>query len=90
MEVPVWDRLDRASGWSELATQAASDSVVQHVAAFEAEAVLGVDWSSLPAYKALAAALHASIVPHTPSNALQCEAYHDMIYNFLEADQNDC
>lgn len=66
VEVPVWDRLDRASGWSALATQAASDSIVQHVAAFQAEAVLGVDWSSLPAYKALAAALHAKGFPVPP------------------------
>lgn len=57
MEVPVWERLDRASGWAELATQAASDSIVQHVASFQPYAVLGIDWSSLPAYKALAAAL---------------------------------
>lgn len=57
VEVPVWERLDRASGWAELATQAASDSIVQHVASFQPCAVLGIDWSSLPAYKALAAAL---------------------------------
>ena len=66
MEVPGWDRLDRASGWSELAAQAASDSVVQLVAAFQAEVVLGVDWSSLPAYNALATALQTKGFPVPP------------------------
>lgn len=60
VELPVWDRLDRGSGWAELAKQAASPAVVQQVAAFSPSAVLGVDWSSLPAYKALAAAFRAS------------------------------
>ena len=60
VELPVWDRLDRRSGWVELAEQAASPAVVQEVAAFGPSAVLGVDWSSLPTYKALAAALRAS------------------------------
>ena len=60
VELPVWDRLDRGSGWAELAEQAASPAVVQQVAAFGPSAILGVDWSSLPTYKALAAAFRAS------------------------------
>ncbi len=51
--------MDHASGWAELAAQAASEAVVQEVATFQPSAILGVDWSSLPAYKALAAALQA-------------------------------
>ncbi len=57
--VPVWGRLDRLSGWAELAEQAALDAVVEEVASFQPSAILGVDWSSLPAYKALATALQA-------------------------------
>lgn len=60
VELPVWDRLDHGSGWAELAEQAASPAVVQQVAAFGPSAILGVDWSSLPTYKALAAAFRAS------------------------------
>ncbi len=59
MTVPVWGRLDRLSGWAELAEQAALDAVVEQVASFQPSAILGVDWSSLPAYKALATALQA-------------------------------
>lgn len=56
----MWDRLDRGSGWAELAEKATSPEVVQQVAAFGPLAVMGVDWSSLPTYKALAAAFKAS------------------------------
>ncbi|DBA96974.1 hypothetical protein WJX77_003885 [Trebouxia sp. C0004] len=59
VKVPVWGRLDRLSGWAELAEQAASDAVVEQVASFQPSAILGVDWSSMPAYKALATALQA-------------------------------
>ncbi|KAL0044261.1 hypothetical protein WJX82_007555 [Trebouxia sp. C0006] len=57
--VPVWGRLDQLSGWAELAEQAASDAVVEQVAIFQPSAILGVDWSSLPAYQALSTALQA-------------------------------
>jgi hypothetical protein len=57
--VPVWGRLDRLSGWAELAEQAALDAVVEQVASFQPSAILGVDWSSLPAYQALSTALQA-------------------------------
>ena len=59
VQLPIWDRLDQGSGWAELAKQAAAPEVVQQVAAFHPDAILGVDWSSLPAYKALAAAFTA-------------------------------
>ena len=65
MTVPVWGRLDRLSGWAELAEQAASDAVVEQVASFQPSAILGVDWSSLPAYTALATALQSKRV-HVP------------------------
>ena len=66
VELPVWDRLDRASGWAELAAHSASDNIVQQIANFRPDAVLGVDWSSLPAFKALAAALQAKALPVPP------------------------
>lgn len=59
VEVPVWDRLDRSSGWAELAAQVATPAVMQQVVNFGPAAVLGVDWSSLPAFNALAAVLQA-------------------------------
>ena len=62
----MWGRLDRLSGWAELAEHAASDAVVEQVASFEPSAILGVDWSSLPAYKALATALQAKELPVPP------------------------
>ena len=55
----MWGRLDQLSGWAELAEQAASDAVVEQVAIFQPSAILGVDWSSLPAYQALSTALQA-------------------------------
>ena len=55
----MWGRLDRLSGWAELAEQAASDAIVEQVASFQPSAILGVDWSSLPAYTALATALQS-------------------------------
>ena len=55
----MWGRLDRLSGWAELAKQAASDAVVEQVASCQPSAILGVDWSSLPAYQALSTALQA-------------------------------
>lgn len=59
VEVPVWDRLDRSSGWAELAAHVATPAVMQQVVDFGPAAVLGVDWSSLPAFNALAAVLQA-------------------------------
>ena len=57
--VPVWGRLDRLCSWAELAEQSESDAVVEQVASFQPSAILGVDWSSLPVYKALSTALQA-------------------------------
>ena len=66
IELPVWDRLDRSCGWAELAQHAGSSAVLQQVAAFRPDAILGVDWSSLPTYQALAAAFTTHTLPVPP------------------------
>lgn len=65
VELPVWGSLDRSSAWQAFAEGAGSEAVVSAVARFQAGAVLGVDWTSLQAYKDLSAGLQrsAAIVP---------------------------
>ena len=54
----TWGRLDRHSGWRAFARAAGtSPDLTAAVAAFAPDVVLGVDWSSLPAWSALRATL---------------------------------
>ncbi|KAI3425983.1 hypothetical protein D9Q98_007951 [Chlorella vulgaris] len=62
VELPVWGCLDTSCGWREYAAGAGS-TVAAEVAAFGAAAVLGVDWHSVGAYDALAAALPPGTLP---------------------------
>ena len=52
---------------------------MQQVADFEPSVILGVDWSSLPAYKAIAAALQAKGLRQLPY------IYMNYRYNFVTA-----
>ncbi|KAG1669501.1 hypothetical protein FOA52_015668 [Chlamydomonas sp. UWO 241] len=56
VEVPVssWGRLCAAAPYAEFATGGASPEVATAVAAFAPDVAMGVDWSSLPLYRALA------------------------------------
>lgn len=60
VELPVWGRLDAGCGWRAFAAGAGAPAVVQAVADFAPEAVMGVDWHSLAAYEALEGALGAA------------------------------
>ena len=57
MPLSSWGTLDRTSAWEEFASGAASSALARAVSQYKPSAVLGVDWSSLPAYKSLAAGL---------------------------------
>ena len=59
----MWGRLDAGCGWREYAACAGVPTVAAQVAAFGAAAALGVDWHSVGAYDALAAALPAAALP---------------------------
>eukprot|EP00884_Botryococcus_braunii_P006373 jgi/Botrbrau1/15737/Bobra.4_1s0105.1 len=64
-EVPLsrWGTLDRNSAWDEFAQKASTVSIAQKVTDFNPQAVLGVDWTSLPCYRALVAACQSLRVP---------------------------
>ena len=76
VQLPEWGCLNHRCSWQELATQLSTETVVQRIAAFAPSAILGVDWSSLPAYKAIAAALHAHSLP-VPCFIYMNYRYHD-------------
>jgi hypothetical protein len=57
--LPTWARLDRGCAWQAFAAGCGAPEIVSAVAAFRPEAVLGVDWHSLPAYRTLLTALSA-------------------------------
>ena len=57
VELPTWGTLDRSCAWQAFADGSCQPEIVQRVLRFGPEAVLGVDWSSLPAFKALQGAL---------------------------------
>lgn len=62
----MWGSLDRSSAWQAFAEGAgSSEAVVSAVARFQAAAVLGVDWTSLQAYRNLSAGLqrYAAVTP---------------------------
>jgi hypothetical protein len=64
-----WGRLDARSGWREFAKAARSNpELTAAVAAFKPDVVLGVDWSSLPAWQALQ---NTILQTPPPSNKLQ-------------------
>eukprot|EP00887_Chlorella_sp_A99_P008095 scaffold12.g8095.t1 len=64
--LPLWGRLDAGCAWREFAAGAGAPGVVALVAEFAPDAVLGVDWHSLPAYEALAGGLGAAGVAPPP------------------------
>ena len=51
--LPAWGCLDDKSSWREFADGAGNCAVAAAVAAFQPEAVLGVDWHSLGAWQRL-------------------------------------
>jgi hypothetical protein len=70
VDVPLdmWQRLDRSSGWAQLAAGCATPSAVAAVTSFAPHAALLVDWTAIPAWLALKAALAAaSPAPSPPS-----------------------
>lgn len=64
--LPAWGCLDAGCSWHEFAAGAGGDEAVAEAAAFAAEAVLGVDWHSAPAFEALAAGLRRASAPVPP------------------------
>ena len=65
MELTRWGTLDRSSAWEQFAQGAASAGVGPAAAQLRADAVLGVDWTSFPAYQALSQGLRSqqAVVP---------------------------
>jgi hypothetical protein len=51
--VSSWGRLDAHAPWKEYAAGCSAPDVVEAVQRFKPDVVLGVDWTSLPAYEAL-------------------------------------
>jgi hypothetical protein len=73
LQVPVssWGRLCAAAPYAEFAAGGASPEVASAVAAFAPDVAMGVDWSSLPLYRALAQQLaqqRAAVPPLTYLN----------------------
>lgn len=66
VELAEWGCLDHRCSWQQLAAQLSAPTVTQRIAASAPSAILGVDWSSLPAYKAVAAALRTEHLPVPP------------------------
>ncbi len=58
IELPHWGTLDRSCSWQAFAKGCRQPTIVQRIVDFRPDAVLGVDWSALPAFEAL----HASLV----------------------------
>ncbi|CAL8468103.1 g7642 [Coccomyxa elongata] len=76
VELSVWGSLDRSSAWQAFAEGAGSEEVVSAVARFQAGAVLGVDWTSLQAYKNLSAGLQRSAALVPPYVFMNYRVYH--------------
>ncbi|BDA42205.1 hypothetical protein COCOBI_03-0920 [Coccomyxa sp. Obi] len=76
VELPVWGSLDRSSAWEAFAEGAGSEAVVSAVARFQANAVLGVDWTSLQAYKYLSTGLQHSAALIPPYVFMNYRVYH--------------
>mmetsp|Transcript_37689 Transcript_37689/g.106470 ORF Transcript_37689/g.106470 Transcript_37689/m.106470 type:complete len:408 (+) Transcript_37689:174-1397(+) len=73
--VPVWGRLDAECGWREFAQGCSIDSVVQKIAIFSPEVVVGVDWHSAMAYKQLVPSLKARLQAQLPYFYLNYRVY---------------
>ena len=73
VELPTWGTLDRSCSWEAFAEACCQSEVAQQVLKFNPEAVLGVDWSSLPAFERLAASLatHGTRLPYIYMNYRQ-------------------
>ncbi len=57
IELATWGTLDRSCGWEAFAAGCSQPGIAERVREFRPDAVLGVDWSSLPAFEALKACL---------------------------------
>lgn len=68
VEIPLssWGKLDAGCAWRQFSKGGFEISIVQQVMDFDAEAVLGVDWSSFPVYDALTKSLKAKHSPLPP------------------------
>ena len=66
MELPKWGLLDAGSSWQAFAEECSDSSIVEHVARFAPEAVLGVDWTSFQPYQRLQQGLGGRKAPVPP------------------------
>ena len=66
MELQKWGSLDASSSWQELAERCSDSSIVERVARFAPEAVLGVDWTSFQPYQHLQQGLGGQNAPVPP------------------------
>lgn len=53
ISLPAWGCLDESCSWREFADGAGSDAIASAVAGFSPQAVLGVDWHALGAWRRL-------------------------------------
>ncbi|KAK9821406.1 hypothetical protein WJX74_010366 [Apatococcus lobatus] len=70
VELPTWGTLDRSCSWEAFAQACGHPDIADRVLAFKPDAALGIDWSSLPAFERLAAALavHDAQLPYIYMN----------------------
>ena len=66
VELARWGTLDRSCAWAQFADGAGSVSAVAAAAQLGADAILGVDWTSFPAYQALSMGLRSQQAPVPP------------------------
>ena len=66
VELPKWGCLNASSSWQDFAERCSDCSIVERVARFAPEAVLGVDWTSFQPYQRLQQGLGSRKAPAPP------------------------
>ena len=66
VELPEWGSLDASSSWQDFAEKCSDSGIIERVARFAPEAVLGVDWTSLQPYQSLQHGLGSQKAPVPP------------------------
>ncbi len=66
VELPEWGSLDASSSWQDFAERCSDGDILERVARFAPEAVLGVDWTSFQPYQRLQQGLEGQKAPIPP------------------------
>ncbi|CAK0761886.1 hypothetical protein CVIRNUC_002903 [Coccomyxa viridis] len=75
VELPEWGSLDASSSWQDFAERCSDGDILERVARFAPEAVLGVDWTSFQPYQRLQQGLEGQKAPIPPYVFLNYRVY---------------